>query len=453
MRLASRIGSGTAHVRRTYRKGIHVATITGARTHDLRARTSRTLAGSDAVHADPDYSAAYVVLTTDTGLEGHGMTFTIGQGNDLCCAAIDALSPLVVGRSLDDVVDSMGDLWRALTNHSQLRWLGPDKGVIHLAVAALVNAVWDLWAKARGVPVWQLVAEMEPEQVVDCIDFRYLRDVIDEDRAVALLRDRAAGKAERLATLRRDGYPAYITSAGWLGYPEPMVRDLCRAAIADGWTSFKTKVGIDVVSDMRRCEVMREEIGDHRQLMADANQVWDVPQAIEWMSHLQPFDLRWIEEPTSPDDVLGHAAIRRGVAPIGVATGEHAANKVMFKQLLQAGAIDYCQVDACRLGGLNEVLAVLLLAAVHDVPVCPHAGGIGLCEYVQHISIIDHVVVGSPLDDRTTEYAGHLHEHFIDPVRIRNGRYLLPELPGYSIEMHPESIAALSYPDGAEWRD
>jgi L-fuconate dehydratase len=358
-----------------------------------------------------------------------------------------------VGRDLDDVVDSMGDLWRALTNHSQLRWLGPDKGVMHLAVAALANAVWDLWAKARGVPVWRLVADLEPEQLVSCIDFRYLREVIDEDGAVALLRSRAAGKEERVAALRRDGYPAYITSAGWLGYPEAEVRERCRAAVADGWTSFKTKVGVDVASDVRRCEVMREEIGSGRQLMADANQVWEVPQAIEWVQHLRPFDLRWIEEPTSPDDVLGHAAIRRGIAPIGVATGEHAANRVIFKQLLQAGAIDYCQVDACRLGGLNEVLAVLLLAAVHDVPVCPHAGGIGLCEYVQHISVIDHVVVGSPLDDRTTEYAGHLHEHFVHPVQIRGGHYLVPEDAGYSIEMHADSIAALTFPTGSEWVD
>jgi L-fuconate dehydratase len=394
-----------------------------------------------------------VVLTTDTGLEGHGMTFTIGQGNDLCCAAIDALSPMLIGRRLDQIVDSMGDLWRALTNHSQLRWLGPDKGVIHLAVAALVNAVWDLWAKSVGKPVWQLVADLEPDHFVDCIDFRYLRDVIDESSAAELIRSRSANREARIAHLRANGYPAYITSAGWLGYPEDKVRELCRSSVAEGWTSFKTKVGIDIASDIRRCEVMREEIGDARQLMADANQVWEVREAIDWIDHLRPFDLRWIEEPTSPDDVLGHAAIRRAVAPIGVATGEHAANRVIFKQLLQAGAIDYCQVDACRLGGLNEVLAVLLLAAVHDVPVCPHAGGLGLCEYVQHISVIDHVVIGSSLDDRTTEYAGHLHEHFVDPVRIHNGRYLLPEMPGYSIEMLPESIARLTYPSGAEWRD
>jgi L-fuconate dehydratase len=428
-----------------------VTRITSVSTHDLRARTSATLAGSDAQHPDPDYSAAYVVLHTDGPYEGHGMTFTIGTGNDLCCAAIEALAPLVNGRRLADIVDNMGDFWRSVTNHSQLRWLGPEKGVIHLATAALVNAVWDLWAKERGVPVWQLVAGLSPEQFVDCLDLRYLRDEMPEDRALDLLRGLAPTKQSRITELRRDGYPAYITSAGWLGYSEDRVRELCRASIAEGWTSFKTKVGIDVASDIRRCEVMREEIGDARQLMADANQVWEVPDAISWMEHLRPFDLRWIEEPTSPDDVLGHAAIRRAVAPIGVATGEHAANRVIFKQLLQAEAIDYCQVDACRLGGLNEVLAVLLLAAARKIPVCPHAGGIGLCEYVQHISMIDYICVSGSLEDRTTEFAGHLHEHFINPVEVRKGAYVVPEAPGYSIEMHPASIASLTFPTGTEW--
>ena len=426
--------------------------ILGLKTHDLRARTSRSLAGSDAQHPDPDYSAAYVVLQTDGPHEGHGMTFTIGAGNDLCCAAIEALGLLVRGRELSNIVDNMGDFWRSLTNHSQLRWLGPEKGVIHLATAALVNAVWDLWAKTRGLPVWRLVADLEPEQFVDCVDLRYVRDEMPEERALELLRKQAPGKQRRIDELRRDGYPAYITSAGWLGYPEDKVRDLCRAAIAEGWTSFKTKVGIDIASDIRRCEVMREEIGDQFQLMADANQVWEVPEAIAWTEHLRPFDLRWIEEPTSPDDILGHAAIRRAVAPIGVATGEHAANRVIFKQLLQAEAIDYCQVDACRLGGLNEVLSVLLLASARDVPVCPHAGGIGLCEYVQHISVIDYVCVSGLLADRTTEYAGHLHDHFVDPVVIKTGRYVVPETAGYSIEMHAESIANLSFPNGSEWQ-
>lgn len=429
-----------------------MTTITRVSTHDLRARTSKFLHGSDANHPDPDYSAAYVVLHTDGAHEGHGMTFTIGAGNDLCCAAVEALAPLVVGRRLSNLTDDMGAFWRSVTNHSQLRWLGPDKGVIHLATAALVNAVWDLWAKERGVPVWQLVADLEPAQFVDCIDFRYLRDEVDEARALEMLTRMRAGRADRLAELRRDGYPAYITSAGWLGYPEDEVRRRCQAALADGWTSFKTKVGIDVASDRRRCEVMREEIGDDRQLMADANQVWDVRQAIDWTNELAAARLRWIEEPTHPDDVLGHAAIRRGVRPVGVATGEHAANRLIFKQLLQTEAIDYCQVDACRLGGLNEVLAVLLLAAAREVPVCPHAGGIGLCEYVQHISVVDYLCVSGSLHDRTTEYADHLHEHFLHPAQVRNGAYVVPEAPGYSIEMHPASIEALRYPDGAEWR-
>ncbi len=429
-----------------------MTTIVSVTTHDLRARTSAFHHGSDANHPDPDYSAAYVVLHTDGEHAGHGMTFTIGKGNELCCAAIEALSPLVVGRKLSDLTDDMGAFWRSVTNHSQLRWLGPDKGVIHLATAALVNAVWDLWAKERGVPVWQLVADLEPEQFVDCIDFRYLRDEVDEHRALEMLQRMRAGRSERLMQLREHGYPAYITSAGWLGYSEDEVRRRCRAALADGWTSFKTKVGIDVASDRRRCEVMREEIGDGNQLMADANQVWDVRQAIDWTNELRDARLRWIEEPTHPDDVLGHAAIRRGVAPVGVATGEHAANRLIFKQLLQAEALDYVQVDACRLGGLNEVLAVLLLAAARGVPVCPHAGGIGLCEYVQHISAIDFLCVSGSLVDRTTEFADHLHEHFLHPAKVHNGAYVLPTAPGYSIEMHPASIDALHYPDGPEWR-
>ena len=425
--------------------------ITAVTTHDLRARTSLTLAGSDAAHPDPDYSAAYVVLHTDGPHEGHGMTFTIGQGNDLCCQAIDALAPLVRGRTLSDIVDSMGDFWRQVTNHPQLRWLGPEKGTIHLATAALVNAVWDLWAKERGVPVWQLVAELDPEQFLDCLDLRYVRDVLPEARVLELLRAQAPTKADRVAALTRTGLPAYVTSAGWLGYSEQQVRDLCRAALADGWRSFKTKVGVDIASDVRRCEVMREELGADIQLMADANQVWDVPEAIAWIEHLRPFDLRWIEEPTSPDDILGHAAIRNAIAPIGVATGEHCANRVIFKQLLQTQAIDYCQVDACRIGGLNEVLVVLLLAAAHEIPVCPHAGGLGLCEYVQHIAMIDAVCVSGIVEDRTTEYAGHLHEHFRDPVEIRAGQYVVPLAPGYSIEMLPDSMAALTYPTGSEW--
>lgn len=434
-----------------------MARITGVRTLDVRAPTSRTLAGSDAVHTDPDYSGAYVFLETDAAtpdgaaLEGVGMTFTIGAGNDLCCEAIEQLAPLLVGREVTELTEDLAGMWRTLTNHSQLRWLGPEKGVIHLATAALVNAVWDLRAKQEGKPLWRVVADLTPEEYVAAVDFRYLTDAVTPDEALDLLRTLAPTRGERIAELERDGYPAYLTSAGWLGYPEDRVRDLCRAALADGWRCFKTKVGIDVASDRRRCEVMREEIGD-LPLMADANQVWDVGTAIAWVRELSAFDLRWIEEPTSPDDVLGHATIRRGVAPVGVATGEHAANRVIFKQLMQAEAIDYCQIDACRLGGVNEVLAVLLLAAKFGIPVCPHAGGLGLCEYVQHLSVIDYVCVSGSLADRTTEFADHLHEHFVQPAVVRDGRYVVPRAPGYSIDLLPESYDALTWPGGSEWR-
>jgi L-fuconate dehydratase len=419
---------------------------------DVRAPTSRWLDGSDAAHRAPDYSAAYVVLETDGPLAGHGLAFTIGRGTEVVCAAVQALAPHVIGRSLGEITADFAAFHRHLTHDDQLRWLGPEKGVIHLATAAIVNALWDLWAKVAGKPLWKLVVDLSPEQLLACIDFRYLSDVLAPEQALAMLRARAPGKQAREAEMRRDGYPAYITSAGWLGYPDEKVRQLCRAALAAGWKRFKVKVGVDVAADAHRCRLVREEIGAGCELMADANQVWDVPQAIEWLRHLSPFDLRWIEEPTSPDDVLGHAAIRRAVAPVGVATGEHCANKVMFKQLLQAGAIDVCQVDACRLGGLNEVLAVLLLAAHFGVPVCPHAGGLGLCEYVQHISLIDYIAVSAALDGRCAEFADHLHEHFLHPVQVRDGRYLVPEAPGYSVEMRPQSLAALAFPNGSEWR-
>jgi L-fuconate dehydratase len=428
-------------------------TITDVVAIDVRFPTSASLDGSDALNQAPDYSATYVILRTDDpgGLEGHGITFTTGRGNELCVAAVAALRRLVVGRTLGSITAAFAAFWYELVGDGQLRWVGPEKGVIHLATAALVNAVWDLGAKEAGVPLWQLLADLSPEAFVEIVDFRYLTDVLDREEALDLVRALAPTRAERVAELRRDGYPAYLTSAGWLGYPEDKVRTLARAAIADGWRCFKTKVGVDVASDVRRCEVMREEIGD-LPLMADANQVWDVGQAIEWMRHLEPFGLRWIEEPTSPDDVLGHAAIRRAVAPVGVATGEHAMNRVVFKQLLQAEAIDYCQIDACRLGGVNEVIAVLLLAAKFGVPVCPHAGGLGLCEYVQHLSVVDYVCVSGSLDDRTTEFADHLHEHFAHPALVRDGHYVVPEAPGYSADLHPESLAALTWPTGAEWR-
>jgi L-fuconate dehydratase len=427
-------------------------TVTGLSVRDIRTPTSRTLAGSDAMHTDPDYSATYVVLETNSPLAGHGITFTLGRGNEVCVGAVRALAPIVVGRSLSAITSDMAGFWRALTGESQLRWLGPEKGVIHLATAAIVNAVWDLWAKSEGKPVWKLVADMTSEQIVACVDFRYLSDALTRDGALAMLRSNESTRPQRETEMRRDGYPAYITSAGWMGYPDDKVRALCREALAAGWTRFKIKVGRDTAQNTHRCALVRSEIGDDCVLMIDANQAWDVGEAIEHVRALAPYRPLWIEEPTSPDDVLGHAAIRAAVKPVGVATGEHASNRVIFKQLMQAQAIDFCQFDNCRLGGLNEALAVLLLATKFGVPVCPHAGGLGLCEYAQHVSLIDYICVSGSLSNRAIEFADHLHEHFVDPVVLRHARYMPPERPGFSIEMLPESLTAFEYPGGAVWR-
>jgi len=428
-------------------------TITRVEVRDIRFPTSRALDGSDAMNADPDYSAAYVVLhtTASDGIEGHGLTFTIGRGNELCVAAVEALTPLVLGLTLESITENMGAFWSRITGDSQLRWVGPEKGVIHLATAAIVNAVWDLWAKVEGKPLWKLLADMTPDAIVRCIDFRYITDALTPEEALEILRHHAPTRAAREAELRRDGYPAYTTSAGWLGYSDEKIRRLCRDGLAQGWSHFKIKVGRDLADDVRRAAIIREEIGSERELMMDANQVWDVNEAIANMRELARFDPWWIEEPTSPDDVLGHAAIARAIAPIGVATGEHCQNRILFKQLLQEQAISFCQIDACRLGGVNEVLAVLLLAAKFGVPVCPHAGGVGLCEYVQHLSIFDYLCVSASLENRIVEYVDHLHEHFLDPVVIRGGRYVLPSAPGYSITMRPESLRDYSYPHGAAW--
>jgi L-fuconate dehydratase len=420
---------------------------------DIRFPTSRNLDGSDAMNPDPDYSAAYVILRTSTpGLEGHGMTFTIGRGNELCVAAIRALRPLVVGRTLESFTEDMGAFWRLITGDSQLRWVGPEKGVIHLATAAVVNAVWDLWAKASGKPVWRLVAELSPEETVRCIDFRYIEDALTRDEALDILRRNAPTRAQRIAHMEREGYPTYTTSAGWLGYPDDKLRTLCGDLTARGWKHFKIKVGRSLEDDLRRCRIIRQEIGWERRLMVDANQVWGVNEAIGWMKRLAEFKPHFIEEPTSPDDVLGHAAIAKAIAPIKVATGEMCQNRVMFKQFMQAGAIGYCQIDSCRLGGVNEVLSVLLMAAKFGIPVWPHAGGVGLCEYVQHLSIIDYVCISASLEDRLAEYADHLHEHFVDPVVMRNGCYMPPRAPGYSITMKPASLDEFEFPIGKAWR-
>lgn len=418
---------------------------------DLRFPTSRTSAGTDAMHTDPDYSAAYVILKTDQGLEGHGLTFTIGRGNEVCAAAIHAFRHHVVGQSLDDITHDLGGFWRRLAGDSQLRWLGPEKGVIHLALAAIVNAVWDLYAKLERKPVWKLLADMSARQIVACIDFRYITDAITPEEAIEILERQQPTRGERERELLTSGYPAYTTSVGWMGYSDEHISRACRDALSEGWTHFKVKVGGAPEDDDRRVRMVRDAIGPDRTLMIDANQTWDVSQAIDRVRALAPYRPLWIEEPTSPDDILGHAEIARKVAPIGVATGEHCANRVLFKQLLQANAISYCQIDSCRLGGVNENLAVMLMAAKFGVPVCPHAGGVGLCEHVQHLSMFDYIAVSASLQGRVTEFVDHLHEHFADPVTIHRARYMPPMRPGYSTEILPESRAAYAFPDGPVW--
>jgi L-fuconate dehydratase len=425
--------------------------IVRAVTYDIRFPTSLSFAGSDAMNPDPDYSAAYVVLETDGDHEGHGLTFTIGRGTEVCVAAIEALAPVVVGATVEEITADFAGLWRRLTHESQLRWLGPEKGVIHLATGALVNAIWDLIAKLEGKPLWKLLADMSPEELVACVDFSYIEDALTREEAIALLRRNAATRSEREAVLVREGFPAYTTSAGWIGYLEESLPERARAALHAGFTHLKVKVGGDPEADLRRARIVREAIGPDVKLSLDANQAWGVSQAIAAMEPLAAVAPWWIEEPTSPDDVLGHRRIKEAVAPIRVATGEHVQNRVVFKQLLQLEAIDVCQVDCCRLGGVNEVLAVLLLAAKFGVPVCPHAGGVGLCEYAQHVSMFDYVAVGASLDDRVCEFVDHLHEHFVDPVHVVGGRYQVPTTPGYSIEIRPETLAEYAFPDGAVW--
>lgn len=420
--------------------------INGLEVHDVRFPTSASRDGSDAMNPDPDYSAAYAILTTGgDGPEGHGLTFTIGRGNDLCCAAIEAMRHRVLGLELEWITADMGRFWRHVTGDSQLRWLGPEKGVIHLATAALVNAVWDLWAKIAGKPLWRLVAEMSPEEIVRCVDFRYLTDCITPEEALALLRQAEPGRAERIRDLEANGYPCYTTSAGWLGYPDDKVRRLCREAVDAGFRHVKLKVGRDLADDRRRLAIAREAVGPDCRLMIDANQVWEVDEAIPWVRELAFAEPWFIEEPTSPDDIEGHRRIREAVAPVQVATGEMCQNRVIFKQLITRGAIDVVQIDACRLGGVNEVLAVLLMAAKHGLPVCPHAGGVGLCEYVQHLAMLDYVCISGSREGRVVEYVDHLHEHFVHPCEVRGAAYRPPAAPGYSIEMQRESIEAYRY--------
>ena len=414
--------------------------ITGLRVFDLRFPTALARDGSDAMNPDPDYSAAYCILDTDSGLEGHGLTFTIGRGNDICCAAIEALAPLVEGLDLDWVRENGARFWRHMTGDSQLRWIGPEKGVIHLATGAVVNAVWDLLAKEAGKPLWRYIGEMSPAEIVAQIDFRYMTDFITPDEAVALLEARSVGKAERIVTLKAEGYPCYTTSAGWIGYSDEKLRTLCAEAVAEGFRHVKIKVGADPADDRRRLAIVREVLGPDIKVMIDANQVWETDEAIARVRDLAFANPWFIEEPTSPDDIEGHRAIRKGVAPIQVATGEMCQNRILFKQFISRQAIDIVQLDACRLGGVNEVLAVLLMAAKAELSVCPHAGGVGLCEYVQHLSMIDYLCFAATAEGRVAEYVDHLHEHFVHPCIVENAAYQAPTAPGYSIEMKPSTL-------------
>ncbi|MEU3166582.1 enolase C-terminal domain-like protein [Streptosporangium sp. NPDC006930] len=425
--------------------------ITAVEAHDIRFPTSRHLDGSDAMNPEPDYSAAYVIVRTDGGQEGHALAFTVGRGNEIAVASVESLAPLVTGRPVSEVLGDLGGVSRRLTGDSQLRWLGPEKGVIHMAAGAVLNALWDLRARREGKPLWRLLAELSPEEIVDVVDFRYLEDALTREEALAILRAAEPGRAERQAHLLAEGYPAYTTTPGWLGYTDDKLVRLSKEAVADGFGLIKLKVGADPAEDVRRVRLAREAVGPDVRIAVDANQAWNVGQAIERMAALAEFDLYWIEEPTSPDDVLGHAAIRERVAPVKVATGEHGHNRVMFKQFLQAGAIDILQLDAARVAGVNENIAILLLAAKFGVPVCPHAGGVGLCEMVQHLSMFDYVAVSGAIGDRVIEYIDHLHEHFTDPVVIKEGRYVVPVKPGGGAEMRPASRAEYAYPHGPQW--
>ncbi len=425
--------------------------ITSVRVIDLRFPTSREHIGSDAVNKDPDYSAAYCILETNSEFEGQGLTFTLGRGTDLVVQAVRYLSRYVVNRTLTSITDDLAAFSRQLTDDTQFRWLGPEKGVIHLATGALINAVWDLYARVENKPLWQLLVDMEPSQLLKAVDFRYIDDAVSPEEALDLLNTHREGQQDRLALLQKVGYPAYTTSVGWFGYSEDKIRRLCHEALAEGWTHFKLKVGGDPAEDLRRGHIVREEIGWTNKLMVDANQKWGVLEAIDRTRQLAELKPYWMEEPTSPDDILGHARIRREVPEVRIATGEHCHNRVMFKQLLQAHAIDVLQLDSCRVAGVNENLAIILLAAKFKIPICPHAGGVGLCEYVQHLSAFDFLSVSASLEDRVIEFVDHLHEHFLTPVQIRNGRYILPTTPGYSIQIKEESLTRFAYPTGEAW--
>lgn len=430
-----------------------MSVITAVDTFDIRFPTSQELDGSDAMNPDPDYSAAYLVIRTDAGdgHEGHGFVFTIGRGNEVEAVAIEALRHHIMGRNVEELLGDMGGTWKLLAHDSQLRWLGPEKGVMHMAIGAVVNALWDLKAKRAGLPLWELLSGMSPEEIVALVDFRYLSDALTPGEALGILRTAEPGRAARRAALLAEGYPAYTTTPGWLGYSDDKLVRLAKEAVADGFGQIKLKVGASLEDDIRRVRTARDAVGPDIKIAVDANQRWDVQEAIDWMAHLAPYDIAWIEEPTSPDDVLGHAAIARGVAPIPVATGEHVQNRVMFKQMLQAGSLQVLQLDAARVAGVNENVAILLLAAKFGVRVCPHAGGVGLCEAVQHLSMFDFVAVSGEKNGRMIEFVDHLHEHFVTPVDVHDGCYWPPSAPGAGSEMAGSTLADYSFPDGPVW--
>src|SRR5882672_11159192 len=428
--------------------------ITALETCDVRFPASTQRDGSGAMNVDADYSAAYVVLRTNSpdALCGYGFVFTIGHGNDVQKSACEALAHLVVGRRVDEVVSDLGAFARSLTGDSQLRWLGPEKVVIHMAIGAVINAAWDMAARRARLPLWRFIAGLSPRQIVEQIDFRYITDVLTPHEALTMLNEAKHKKAERIQNLRDRGYPAYTTSPGWLGYSDAKLARLARAAVAEGFKTIKLKVGVSVEDDIRRCRIARNVIGDNVSMAVDANQRWDVRNAIEWVKQLSQFNLAWVEGPTNPDDVLGHAAIRRAVAPVPISTGEHAQNRIIFKQLFQASAVDLIQIDATRVGGVNEILAILLMARKFGVRVFPHAGGVGLCELVQHLAMADYACISGSMEDRAIEYVDHLHEHFVTPVRVVRGRYLAPSAPGFSAEMFGTSISDFSFPHGKVWQ-
>lgn len=424
---------------------------------DIRFPTHLSADGSDAMHTDPDYSCAYVILNTDGVFCGHGFTFTIGRGTEVVVAAVKALAPIIINQDLEGIVRDFAGFYRRLTSDTQLRWIGPEKGVVHMASAAIINAIWDLWAKIEEKPLWKLLVDMTPEEFVSLIDFRYISDFLTKDEALEMLKNGETKKKERQLHILEHGYPAYTTQVGWLGYPDQKLRNLCKTFKGQGFNKFKIKVGLNLEDDLRRCRIIREEIGEDSVLMVDANQRWEVEEAITWMKNLVDFKPFWIEEPTSPDDVLGHAAIAQALKPYGVkvATGEMCQNRVLFKQFLQAGGLDICQIDGCRVGGVNENLAIMLMAAKAGVPVCPHAGGVGLCELVQHLSLVDYVAISGSMEGRVTEYVDHLHEHFLHPVQVKftdGCRYVAPTQPGFSTEMKESSRVAYSFPEGEIWR-